>query len=456
MFYIGFGSKLKYATLLSHLNISNNKIYGAFTDTLTTLKQLQYCALDSNNVDSTEYNSGFTTLPLLPLNAGLQLYVQDNHLDYMDLEPYTALFNKNSSKYYPQYDTVDVVNSYKPSVGSSISLNTTLAGTKTTYAWAKYKKPTGYVDLNIATAKEKVLKFSFTLADTGKYSVTMNNTDFPGLTFYRRPITLLPCGVAYVMKYKYKASLTSCTGHDSLSFTLVYGGNNKPVTNYYSNWYFNANQISGVYGSKMPLFVSGAYNYTVNDFGTGCVIISNDTLINTKAHNSPSVNFTEADSSLHCTNIYPVGQEPKYQWFINGLAIAGANAKSLRVYYNGSYQLLTRASDSCTANSREIVLTAFSKTFVREEHAVNGNGQVVLSSAGQLQIFPNPAKDQFTVVGLMPGSEVVMRNLQGDVLWQSTASTNSLNVSVADLPKGLYLLNITYQRSSEWRKVVIE
>lgn len=456
MYYIGFASKLKYCTALNYLNVGNNKIYGAFNDTLTKLTQLQYCALDSNNVDSTEYNSGFTSLPLLPLNTGLQLYVQDNHLDYTDLEPYTALFNKNPNKYYPQYDSVDVVSTYKPAGGSAISLTTTLAGSKTTYSWTKYKKPLGYLDLNIATSKENVLKFTFTLADTGKYSVTINNTDFPGLTFYRRPITLLPCGVAYVMKYKYKASQTSCTGQDSLSFTLVYGGNNRPVTNYYSYWYFNSNQISGAYNSKIPLFVSGAYNYTVNDNATGCVVISSDTLINTKAHNSPSINFTEADSSLHCANIYPVGQEPKYQWFINGLAIAGAHAKSLRVYYNGNYQLLTSTSDSCTANSREILITEFSKTFVREEHSLNSNGQVVLSSAGQLQIFPNPAKDQFTLSGLIPGSIVVMRNLQGDILWQNTVSSSILSVPAVDLPKGLYLLNIAYQHSSEWRKVVLE
>jgi hypothetical protein len=284
----------------------------------------------------------------------------------------------------------------------------------------------------------------------------MNNTDFPGLTFYRRPITLLPCGVAYVMKYKYKASQISCVGQDSLSFELTYGVGNKPVTNYYSYWYFNANQISGTYTSKMPLFVSGAYNYTVNDFGTGCVIISNDTLINIKSHSSPSINYTDMDSSLYCTNIYPVGQEPKYQWFINGLAIAGANAKSLRVYYNGAYQLLTSTSDSCTASSREILVTEFSKTFVREEHSLNSNGQVVLSSTGQLQIFPNPAKDQFTMSGLIPGSTVIMRNPQGDVLWQNTVSSTTLSVPAVDLAKGLYLLNITYQRSSEWRKVVIE
>jgi hypothetical protein len=60
-----------------------------------------------------------------------------------------------------------------------------------------------------------------------------------------------------------------------------------------------------------------------------------------------------------------------------------------------------------------------------------------------LQVYPNPAADEITLIGTgFRKSDLIVLNTQGQVVMRATADGDSPQISVADLPVGLYFLQI--------------
>lgn len=434
---------------LQYLDLGNNLFANtAFDQDLSALTQLKYFAIDSNAVAHTEEASGFVSLPLLPSNAALVLSVHNNHLQYDDLYPYKSLFTNVGSRYSPQYDTVDQAYVLKPMVGVTVRLSTTLADAQNKYQWKKHQKLSSPLLLSIA----KDLEFKFAATDTGSYFVEISNSDFPGLSYVRRNITLQKCDVGYIANVQLLNSL-ACAKADTLMAKLTYGDLTFPQNLSYQ-WNYQGLKVEDAFHPKLTAYVSGNYYFSAYDSSSFCLINSNVVAVNNVDRNDPVLQFNIKDSTI--VNAKEYSGTPNFQWFINGLPIAGANEPTLRVYYNGTYQLAAQSSGDCVYSSKYLEIKDFPHTFVRTEHVVNQKGQVVLHMGGDIEVYPNPAIDQFAIKNLMVGATVQLVNLQGEVMMEHVADQSSMEIKATDLSKGVYLLNIRYQNSNTWEKIVIQ
>jgi hypothetical protein len=59
-----------------------------------------------------------------------------------------------------------------------------------------------------------------------------------------------------------------------------------------------------------------------------------------------------------------------------------------------------------------------------------------------IQVYPNPATDYITIGGLQVGTKIVLSDLYGRKLLQTTTTTSAINetISIVPLPRGIYLL----------------
>jgi hypothetical protein len=102
----------------------------------------------------------------------------------------------------------------------------------------------------------------------------------------------------------------------------------------------------------------------------------------------------------------------------------------------GSYAVVVTRNGGCTLTS---------DCFDFEN---NGGGDDPASlnefSAHAVNLYPNPAQDLVTIEGLETGSMIELINGLGAVMQQKQATTYSENLSVENLPEGMYIVRVTF------------
>jgi len=129
-----------------------------------------------------------------------------------------------------------------------------------------------------------------------------------------------------------------------------------------------------------------------------------------------------------------------YQWqdCANGNTnIPNADGNSYAVISGeGSYAVVVTRNGGCTLTS---------DCFDFEN---NGGGDDPASlnefSAHAVNLYPNPAQDLVTIEGLETGSMIELINGLGAVMQQKQATTYSENLSVENLPEGMYIVRVTF------------
>ena len=73
-------------------------------------------------------------------------------------------------------------------------------------------------------------------------------------------------------------------------------------------------------------------------------------------------------------------------------------------------------------------------------------------------VFPNPTSGNFTITQLeqFAGGSLEIINLMGQVVFSQTINTTTLNINLANQPKGIYLVKISSEKENVVQKVVIE
>lgn len=71
------------------------------------------------------------------------------------------------------------------------------------------------------------------------------------------------------------------------------------------------------------------------------------------------------------------------------------------------------------------------------------------------QIFPNPAKSDITIQGLLPNTTIVIVNVFGNEVIKTTANAEIINISVENLNSGMYYVMLTNGLSLQKHKLVI-
>ncbi len=71
-------------------------------------------------------------------------------------------------------------------------------------------------------------------------------------------------------------------------------------------------------------------------------------------------------------------------------------------------------------------------------------GSVVVNSSSNVQIFPNPTHDAFSITAPKPLQAVQLSNAMGQVVYNAQYYGSHATISIAGLPVGMYLVRITY------------
>ncbi|MBW6481453.1 MAG: family 16 glycosylhydrolase [Vicingaceae bacterium] len=76
----------------------------------------------------------------------------------------------------------------------------------------------------------------------------------------------------------------------------------------------------------------------------------------------------------------------------------------------------------------------------------------------KVHIFPNPTSGNFTITQLeqFAGGNITITNLMGQVVLEQQINVSTLNINLANQPKGIYLVRINSQKESVVQKVVVE
>jgi hypothetical protein len=168
---------------LNALYLYNNQFTGRIPDVLNQLSSLGLMGIWNNQFD------GLPDFSAIPNYWGVDYRVQNNRLTFEDLEPNMTLGSFScptcGTQYYaPQIDSVNKKIDTTVAIHTLLEMHCTIGGQHNLYQWSK-----NGVDINGAI--DSVLIINPTVyADSGVYSCSITNTVVPGLTYYRRPITV--------------------------------------------------------------------------------------------------------------------------------------------------------------------------------------------------------------------------------------------------------------------------
>jgi hypothetical protein len=168
---------------LNALFLNNNQFTGRIPDALNQLTNFTIMIINNNQFD------GLPDFSAIPFSYNALYVVQNNLFTFEDLEPNMTLGSFScplcGSQYYaPQFDSVNKKIDTTVVIHSALSLHCTMGGQHNLYQWSK-----NGVDINGAIDSVLLLNPA-QWADSGVYSCRITNSVVPGLTYYRRPITV--------------------------------------------------------------------------------------------------------------------------------------------------------------------------------------------------------------------------------------------------------------------------
>jgi hypothetical protein len=169
-------------TNLSSLHLQYNNFTGKIPDSLNQLLNLNILYIQHNQFDGLPDFSG------IPDPGGFMLEVDNNLLTFKDIEPNMTVLSFACSWcdtfYAPQLDSINNPIDTTLQLDSMFSMHCTIGGQHNFYQWS-------HDSTDIIGATDSVYTINQAAAlDSGMYSCRVTNSVVPGLTFYRRPITV--------------------------------------------------------------------------------------------------------------------------------------------------------------------------------------------------------------------------------------------------------------------------
>ncbi len=181
-------------------------------------------------------------------------------------------------------------------------------------------------------------------------------------------------------------------------------------------WVLDGTSIAGATNFDYLAGTAGVYTNII-DNGTCNVTLPSVTVVN------PPVAVISEDTAGHFLH---TGAFASYQWFLNGVAIAGATTNILFETVGGSYTVVVGDGNGCTDTSDVYLLGGLVKT-----------NKVVVSSTA-IRIYPNPATSivyidapEKSVVSIMsPDGRIIMDRQE------------AVSINIAQLSSGIYLVMV--------------
>ena len=108
---------------------------------------------------------------------------------------------------------------------------------------------------------------------------------------------------------------------------------------------------------------------------------------------------------------------------------------------------------SLTANGKDILatksFTVIANTEVKAEFVDHTSIESVATQ--QLRLYPNPARDYVLLESIPAGATVAIYTLQGELMYQAEATSDTLRINLTQLQEGTYLLQV----GNETRRLII-
>jgi hypothetical protein len=161
-----------------------------------------------------------------------------------------------------------------------------------------------------------------------------------------------------------------------------------------------------------------------------------------------------------------------YNWAVKGFVAGGMQVEGYNVYrkdgYEGSFNLIGNTNaNTLTYYDDNLYYNTF-YYHVKAQYAAGlsePSNEVMVSpgsisdpsgASSSLQIYPNPAKDQFTIKFETELQSVIMVNYSGQVVMNRKATGNELLINANEFAKGVYTLQVETKDGRSVHKVVIQ
>jgi len=189
-------------------------------------------------------------------------------------------------------------------------------------------------------------------------------------------------------------------------------------------WYKNGVLIAGATSVGYTATTTGAYSVVISN---GC---GTDTLaaVSVTAIPNPLVNLTGS-------NILYTGSFSTYQWYLNGVAIPGANSGIYIYTLPGVYTVKVTDSHGCSGTSAA--------------YTVSGTISGIREVAGvDIQIYPNPLSSIMHIKAPV-GVNVTILNMVGQVVIEQQ---NATDLKMSGMANGMYIIKV-YDENNEILKI---
>jgi hypothetical protein len=134
-------------------------------------------------------------------------------------------------------------------------------------------------------------------------------------------------------------------------------------------------------------------------------------------------------------------QTPAYQWYFNQQIIPGANAQTHLAQSNGIYHVLATQPGCANGLPSNEINVAFVGL---QENELN-----------KISVYPNPTNGILFLSNIPSGSDIVIYNILGDVVWSSKENQSSSQMDLSNLNPGVYTLMIENDQQRITEKIYI-
>ena len=147
----------------------------------------------------------------------------------------------------------------------------------------------------------------------------------------------------------------------------------------------------------------------------------------------PAPTIVRVGTTLSTTLAYS-----SYQWKQGGTPIPGATSATYHYTTSGLYSVTVTDANGCTATSSTSTINV---------------GVQNINSSSDIEVFPNPTKQDITITASGVINSVVVSNMVGQVVYSGTFDAHRVSIGLERLPTGVYVVKVNER---EYYKVVKE
>ncbi len=204
----------------------------------------------------------------------------------------------------------------------------------------------------------------------------------------------------------------------------------------FNQWFKDGNLMVSETGQTLAVTSSGNY-FVVLSNSFGC----NDTSAQftaTALLPPPYPNFLVNGNTLTSSIV----GNYSYQWYLNDSILPNDTAITYIATVSGDYRLALTDSSGCSRISFPIPVIV---TGIRN-----------VSSSIELSIYPNPAQKVLFLTNIAKASQLEILNAIGKKMFSENVNTGSIQVDVANWPRGIYFVHGSDGNKQNIQKIVLD